>query len=351
MRMQMGGSTVGKVQDAAKGISKPDFLIMIASEDNSFEKQVKELEQMFPGIPSIACVGQAYYGTNIVEKGVMIVAMEGVAAVANVLTDVSTMPVKKIKNLEADFRRINPTNGNTVCIDFCSSNDECVLATINSLLRTKNISLTGGTAWGRVAANGTVYEDACAYALVQNKAGKIKVYRENIYLSTEASYIVTKADPSKNLLMELDGKSAVDVYKNQVHVSSAHLEEQTFQNPFGRQIGDEVFIVSLKEMIDNKSFSCYRKVNQMDVLNIMQLGDYQQIVLDTISSIRNDFRKVSGVFSVNCLFRYLLFSRNNYKDTYFKNMAQLGNHAGLIGLGEHYNAQHTNQTLSCVVFE
>ena len=32
-------------------------------------------------------------------------------------------------------------------------------------------------------------------------------------------------------------------------------------------------------------------------------------------------------------------------------MGKLGSHAGLVGLGEHYNGQHTNQTMSAVVFE
>ncbi len=54
---------------------------------------------------------------------------------------------------------------------------------------------------------------------------------------------------------------------------------------------------------------------------------------------------------MNCLFRYLLFQQNHYTGKYFEQMGRLGAHAGLIGLGEHYNGQHTNQTFSCVVFE
>ena len=46
-------------------------------------------------------------------------------------------------------------------------NDECVLATMESVLKSKKIQLTGGTAWeGLVCCNGQVYEDACAYACI-----------------------------------------------------------------------------------------------------------------------------------------------------------------------------------------
>ncbi len=84
---------------------------------------------------------------------------------------------------------------------------------------------------------------------------------------------------------------------------------------------------------------------------MLELGDYKQIVKDTIRAIKNDFPKISAVFSVNCLFRYLLFSDNNYMDEYLQEMSALGNHVGLVGYGEHYNNQFVNQSMTCVVFE
>ncbi len=352
MQQKMGGSRTGDLKDAVKGITQPDFLIMITSDKETFREKVEELEVLFPQVPSIACVGQGYYGTQVIEDGVIVAAMEGVKAITNVLTDVSTMPLRRIQRLEEDVQKIGGNGDNTVCIDLCSSNDECVLTTMNSVLRKHKIELTGGTVWeGLVAANGVVYEDASAYALVRNLSGKVKVYKENLYLPTETKYIVTRADASKNMLYELDGRPVADVYKEKTHVSSDKIAEQTFENPFGRVVGDEIYIVSIKEVIEQKYFSCYRKISRMDALNILELGDYEQIIDDTIHSIQSDFPKVSGVFSVNCILRYLMFKQKNFAGTYFGKMAQLGMHAGLIGLGEHYNGNFVNQTLSCVVFE
>ena len=67
--------------------------------------------------------------------------------------------------------------------------------------------------------------------------------------------------------------------------------------------------------------------------------------------IQRDFPKVSAVFSVNCLFRYLLFTQNNYMQDYLNDMGRLGNHAGVVGYGEHYNNRFVNQSMTCVVFE
>ena len=85
------------------------------------------------------------------------------------------MPVKRIYQFEQDVRQVGGTSSNTVCIDFCSNNDECVLTTMKTVLKKGQIQLTGGTAWeGLVSANGTVYQDACAYAIVKNHSGKVK---------------------------------------------------------------------------------------------------------------------------------------------------------------------------------
>lgn len=34
-----------------------------------------------------------------------------------------------------------------------------------------------------------------------------------------------------------------------------------------------------------------------------------------------------------------------------REMASLGNHAGFVGYGEHYNNRFVNQSMTCVVFE
>ena len=72
---------------------------------------------------------------------------------------------------------------------------------------------------------------------------------------------------------------------------------------------------------------------------------------ETIQKIRRDFPRISTVFSINCLFRYLLFTENNYMQQYLKEMSVLDHHAGLVGYGEHYNNQFVNQSMTCVVFE
>ncbi len=344
-------SNRGDLSEAVRNLDSPQF-IMLLSNNAQFEEHVKALERLYPGIPSIGCIGMSY-DTKVVENGVGVIAFSGgVSATANVLEQVSVMPVKYIDRLEADIRKINGSKQDTVCIDFCSGNDACVLTTLYTSLRSRGIQLVGGTGdGGKVSVGGRIYEDAVAYALVRNQGGRVKTYKENIYHQMgDYRFIASNTDRAKYIIGSLNGNPAKQVYQSILHVTDQEILTQTFKNPFGKLNGDDTCIVSIKE-VNGNSLACFRQVNDSDVLVLLELGDYPAIVRKTIEDICRDFPKRSAVFSVNCLFRYKLFTEQRYMSTYLQEMAKLGSHAGLVGYGEHYNNQFVNQSMTCVVFE
>lgn len=351
MRQFFGMSQNGNLEEAVRGLKDPQ-LIMLLSNNEQFETHVKKLESLFPNVPSIGCIGMSY-DTRIVEKGVGVIAYyDGISAVTNVLEEVSVMPVKYIGRLQQDIHTIKSSGRDTVCIDFCTGNDACVLTTVYSALKRSNISLVGGTGdGGKVSANGKIYQDAVVYALVKNLNGRVKTYKENIYHQLgNYRFVASGTDKANYRLGQLNGKPAKQVYQNILHVTEEQISTQTFKNPFGKINGNDTCIISIKEVSGN-SLTCFRQVNDSDVLILLELGDYRQIVRDTIQTIKSEFPKISAVFSVNCLFRYLLFTDNNYMKEYLMDMSTLGNHAGLVGYGEHYNNRFVNQSMTCVVFE
>ncbi|MCM1119946.1 MAG: hypothetical protein NC543_11390 [bacterium] len=351
MRQFYAMSQRGDLAEATSGLKNPQF-IMLLSNSAQFEEHVKALEKLYPGIPSIGCIGMGY-DTSVVESGVAVIAfLDGVSAAANVLEQVSTMPVKYIRRLEGDLSKIGGSGRDTVCIDFCTGNDACVLTTVNTVLGPRGISLVGGTGdGGKVSVGGKVYEDAVAYALVRNHGGRVKTYKENIYHPLgNYRFIASQTDRANYVIGALNGQPAKQVYQSILHVTEQQILTQTFKNPFGKLNGDDICIISIKEVAGN-ALACFRQVNDSDVLILLELGDYRAITRETIQKICTDFPKRSAVFSVNCLFRYKLFSEQGYMQDYLRDMSQLGSHAGLVGYGEHYNNRFVNQSMTCVVFE
>lgn len=115
--------------------------------------------------------------------------------------------------------------------------------------------------------------------------------------------------------------------------------------------GSDTYIISIKGVEEDGSITTFRPANKMDFLTILNMGDYREVVQDTISRMKGDLGSVSAVLSVNCLFRYIMFNDDKYWDSYLAEMCSGFEHAGMVGVGEHYNTQFVNQTMCCLAFQ
>ena len=349
MRQVYGKSDSGNLKEALKGISNPDALIMI-SNGKQFEQHTRELKEIYPNVPSIGGTGH-FYGKTVKEGGVGIIALSGVKAVAGAMRYASTMPIHDVSALSKNLSAVSASANDTVCVDICTGNDACVLTSMDSVLGKSGISLVGGTSMDAfVCANGEIYNDAAAYILIKNSGGKVRVYKENLYRPLDDTrFIASKTDRSRYYIGELNGRPAKDVYKDYLKISEKDIGTQTFQNPFGKITGKDICIISIKE-VSGSGLCCYRQVNDSDVLTLLDMRDFREIVNETMNEIRSDFTTISGVLSINCVFRYIVFNNNHYTGDYLNAMSALGTSCGFFANGEHYNGQFVNQSMSCCVF-
>ncbi len=351
MKTFNGKNPQGSVAEAVKGLVSPKLIFMMSTADK-FDKNVETLEKLYPGVPSIGCIAKGY-DTSVVENGVLITAIiEGATIATGVLENVSKTPARYIKRLISDVESVRPGKENTAIIDFCAANDAAVLTTLSSIVNKYNLQVMGATGdAGKVSCNGVVYEDAMAYAIVKNNGGKVKAYKENLYAPKQNMQLVaSKTDKSKYYLGELNGKPAKQCYIELTGAPEHDVVSQTFKNPLGKMVGDDVCIVSLKD-VSGSGLILYRQINDSDILTILEMRDPAEVAQATINNIKNDFNHISLIFSVNCIFRYLVFEERGGLSTYLSKIGTLGTSCGLVGFGEHYNTQFVNQTMTCVVFE
>ncbi|MBQ5312109.1 MAG: FIST C-terminal domain-containing protein [Oscillospiraceae bacterium] len=347
----IGKSPSGSVREAVSGLDgKPSIIFMYTDREN-FADCVKALAGIYPDVPSLASP-LTFYSKTMLEKGVGICAMYGVSAVSGAMRSVSTVPARDIASFRANIAEINAGENDTVCIDMCTGNDAAVMTTMYGLLSKSGISMTGGTAMPGepVAVNGEIYTDACAYALIKNLTGRVMVYKENIYrIVSDSRFIASDTDHSRYYIGELNGRPAKLVYEDLCKVKDEDIHDSTFLNPFGKIVGRDVFIVSVSGTSGN-GLTCYRQVNDSDVLALLELKDYHATVKKTAEKIKRDMSEISGIFSVNCILRQQLFEQRGYLQQYLDTMA-IAPHAGFFGYGEHFNGQFVNQSMSCAVFE
>ena len=357
MKLAYGSSKKGDVAEALKNITDPAALFFSVASEDMLEKTASEIEKAFPGVASIGGVGQAYISKHFFDAGITVIAMkEDIKVAADVLEEASVMPIKYIRRLENAVRAVGGERGSTACFDICSAGvDVRAVTTLSNYLCPLGYDLAGGTSnSSAIACNGKVYKDACAFFIFKNLKGKIKSYKENIYVhpqGNEKQFMVTKAEPKDYRIRTLENMSAEKVYTSELGISRDKITTQTFKNPFGHVCGSDTYIVSIKGVEPDGSIITFRPANKMDFLTILSIGDYREVVQDTIAKMKSDLGNVSAVLSVNCLFRYIMFNDENYWDSYLAEMCRSFSHAGMVGVGEHYNTQFVNQTMCCLAFE
>ncbi len=347
------------ISEATSGISTA-YGIIFMSDYSRLEEFSAKLREKYPDTDIIGTAGTVYHGNTIGDSNLLIVtAITGDAVLsAGILDGISRTPLKHLYRLSDSVKAVNPEPDNTVCIEFCTSNEEVLVSSLNVVLDPKGIGLAGGTVFGApegkpslVSYNGKTYEDACVYMVIKNKSGKAYVIRENIYDKGDGpDHTATKVNLSKKELIELDNRPAADVYMEETGVSRNELVDNVMKAPFGRVINDEIYISSMNGVTPSGSITNYKRINQNDSLRILKLLDYREINRDTRDEIKGLIARPSLIFSVNCIYRYLLFQDEGYLDEFLRDMSGVAPFVGYIGGGEQYNRQHVNQTMVCAVF-
>ncbi len=357
MKITYGSSKKGNVSEALKNITEPAALLFSVANEDMLERAAKEIEKAFPGVASIGGVGQAYIDKEFFDVGITVIAMkEDIKVVADVLEEASVMPIKYIRRLEHAIRAVDGERRKTACFDICSAGvDVRAVTTLSNYLCPLGYDLAGGTSnSAAVACNGKIYQDACAFFIFKNLKGRIKSYKENIYIHPDGDakqFMVTEADPKDYRIRTLENTSAEKVYTSELGITRDKITTQTFKNPFGHVCGSDTYIVSIKGVEADGSITTFRPANKMDFLTILSMGDYREVVQDTVSRIHSDLGNAPAVLSVNCLFRYIMFNNDHYWENYLAEMCRSFSHAGMVGVGEHYNTQFVNQTMCCLAFE
>jgi hypothetical protein len=337
--------------------------IIFCCEYDWLEEVSSALKKRYPAAQVIGTAGIFYLNADIHDnKGLMVTAITSEAAVeAGVIKHLSTAPLCDVRKLDASIRKISPSSDNTICFEFCTNDEEVMVSTVNMVLSNKKIPLIGGSVFATpqgktsyVSVNGKLYANSCAYMLIKNLNGKVHTYRENIYAPAGGpAHRATKVNLKNKELIELDHRSAADVYSQETGLDRSKIVDNVLQQPLGRLVGDdEVYISSMYEIGSGGSLINYKRINLNDTMYILKLQDYKEINRNTAATIHSDVPNPGLVLSVNCIYRYLLFSQEGYIKTFLGDvMGTVGAFPGYVGGGEQYQNQHVNQTMVCAVFE
>lgn len=362
MKAKLGSShqqeLTAALAEALADVRQATF-ILVQTTLGDLKQVATYLQTNFPGVASLATSGQSYLATGAEQTLVALAFEAGVAVETGVLTKLATAPLRDLYTLEQKLQAIKPNQQNTICVEYCTNDEEVTVSSMNVALEKYGVPLLGGSVFdeqkrtSEVLVDGQVYQDACGFALIKNLDGKINTYSENIYepVSNASRHIATKVDLKTKTLVELDNQPAAEVYSQETGLPAQQIIENVLNQPLGRLVGDNYYIFSMHELAANGALVNYKRVNKNDTVAILQLADYQTINRQTLERIKRDNPRPELILSFNCIFRHQLFQKEGYLPTYLRQMGTLGPYLGYVCGGEQYGKQHVNQTMICAVFE
>lgn len=350
------------VSEATTGLKSPK-LILFFSDVEHFEGYVEKMKDKFKNSIILGSTTFAGFCKDGSYKDILLVMgiEDGIECYADVLEEVDRYPLKYVDRVTECINKFHDIS-NTVCFEISTaliSCEELVLSALNSALEEKKIPLFGGSAGDHgkaertmISFNGTVYNSACAFVMIKNLSGKIRLYRENIYKPTTHYFTATKVDVRNRIVYEYDNRPAAKVIAEALNTTVEDLPKYLDSYPLGRIIGNDMYITANQMVTKNDGMSYHARIYNNSKMVLLEPDDYRNVINKTIDKVKKDVPNPSLAIMINCLARSMLFEKDGYLNEFAKKMSSaLGDYIGFAGYGEQLSQQHFNQTMILAVFE
>ncbi|MHB9293225.1 hypothetical protein Holit_02346 [Hollandina sp. SP2] len=218
-----------------------------------------------------------------------------------------------------------------------------------------NVNLIGGAAADELSFTKTLVtaDEKCSDDGVAILIMKMKIpfYCNHYvhYLPTPTSFMITKTQPDKRIVWEIEGQDAAAYYAKAIGVSGVDkLTTSHFaKHPFGIVMGDTVYVRSQNAVVDGKGLQFYCSLEPTEV-HILRQGDIIAHTRKCLEDVRQYLPRIGGAVLCNCVLRYIELQELN-KITEFNRLFEHLSFIGFNTYGEEYFTHH-NQTLTAVFF-
>jgi len=364
---QSGENVRSVVTQLVADIRQPEMKLVVFFSSKKYD--IKEVAQLFKEhLPEVDVVGCTTAG-EISNRGF---TEDSISALSIAADDFEVAPYlmkeidQKVLFAKDDILQtagkigLSPDSSNgfiLTLIDSSQAAEEKIL----TLLRNNfpKLDIVGGSAADEdfketlVSVNGEAMVNAAALVFIKT-SHKTFFYKENIYAPTDIELEVTKADIQQRLILELNGKPAVEEYARILGYDTDYFRENHrdifFRNPLGRIFGEDIWITSPTVIVDDKAIAFAALVLQGTKVKLLKPVDAVAEAVKTVQTIKEKLPDCKGAILFNCLLRYWQFKMDNQTEIIAREYAKLGAICGFNTLGEQLQRSHMNQTLTLVAF-
>lgn len=197
-----------------------------------------------------------------------------------------------------------------------------------------------------VLNEGQAWNNAAILAQVRTKC-PIKVFRSDHLVPTTRRMVVTKADPARRIVQEINAEPAAREYARILGKDPEQLTPFTFAaHPVVVQIGGEHHVRAIQRVQGNGDLVFFSTIDEGLVLTLAEPMDMVTHLKAEIATL-TEHRAPDTILACDCILRRLEAQEKQKTGEISRILS--GNHVvGFSTYGEQFNSLHVNQTLTGV---
>ncbi|WP_209507076.1 MULTISPECIES: FIST N-terminal domain-containing protein [unclassified Ruegeria] len=205
-----------------------------------------------------------------------------------------------------------------------------------------------GTRFGRtyVLHQGKALSNAAILAQVRTRC-PIKVFKTDHLVPTNRRMVVTKADPAKRIVQEINAEPAAREYARILGKDPEQLTTFTFAaHPVVVQIGGQHHVRAIQQVAGNGDLVFFSAIDEGLVLTLAEPRDMVEHLEEEIGLL-TEKRQPDTILGCDCILRRLE-AQEKQKTRDISDILARNHVVGFSTYGEQYNSIHVNQTLTGV---
>lgn len=262
-------------------------------------------------------------------------------------------PIKSADKLKEHYKKVQ-NNENAFALLLCdglTEMEETIVTTFNFVK--DSFKIIGGSAGDNLKFKETFIfigaKRVHSAVIFFNSKKRVKIIKENIYVSQGQHLLVTEADVINRTVKTFNKVPASTEYARILNVPESDLSNHFMNNPLGKIYKDDIYIASPMKINADKSITFYCQLLPNTFVEILQPIDPIDKIKETINALPF---KPSFVLTINCILRSLKFQQEDiWKDFDRELLSFCSNTTGFVSYGEQFYRAHANQTMVMLVVE
>lgn len=266
------------------------------------------------------------------------------------ITDGQAQVQKSFEVFQSNRSVYKPHSLALMLVDGLCYCEERLVSAVNSGI--KDIPLIGGSAGDglqfsktSIVYDGEIKENAAILLLIESRP-PLHIFKSDSFLPSPVKFVVTRADPEKRIVYELNAMPAATAYATALGVNETDLNPLSFaSHPLSVCFGGDHYVRSIQDVNADGSFRFYCAIDEGIVFTLSEIGDMVQGIEETMEEIQQNIGKPQMVLGFDCILRRLMYEINQSKGQ----VNQLFKDHRVIGFntyGEQIHGMHLNQTFS-----